>query len=96
VRSAAGRRLPLTSNGVFHTPPGGVTILQVELTIPGPLLLAEEAIDAAFSFARQRHARAVVNAMVPHRARLAALAASHRLLSISDPPVMAQAGFLMT
>ena len=55
--------------------------------------------DAAFSLARQRHAQALymfaTNTVVTHRARLASLAASDRLLSISQFPLMAQAGFLM-
>jgi putative tryptophan/tyrosine transport system substrate-binding protein len=55
--------------------------------------------DAAFSLARQRHAQAIymfaTNTVVTHRARLASLAASDRLLSISQFPLMAQAGFLM-
>ena len=56
--------------------------------------------DAAFSLARQHHAQALyaiaTNTVVTHRSRLAALAASERLLSTSEFPLMAQAGFLMT
>lgn len=56
--------------------------------------------DAAFSKARQQHAQAVyavaTNTMVAHASTLAALAAAQRLLSISEFPLLAQAGFVMT
>jgi putative ABC transport system substrate-binding protein len=52
--------------------------------------------DAAFSLARQGHAQALLAiAALPHRSRLAALALSDHLLSISEFPLVAQAGFLM-
>jgi len=56
-------------------------------------------LDAAFSRARQGHAQALAviatNVVVSHRSRIAALAAVDRLPSISEFPVMAQAGFLL-
>jgi putative ABC transport system substrate-binding protein len=56
--------------------------------------------DAAFRLARQSHAQVLyavaTNTVVTHRARLAELALSDKLLSISEFPLMAQAGFLMT
>lgn len=52
--------------------------------------------DTAFSLARQRNAQALFAvAAVAHRTRLAALALKDKLLSISEFPLMAQAGFLM-
>jgi putative tryptophan/tyrosine transport system substrate-binding protein len=55
---------------------------------------------AAFKLARQSRAQVLyavaTNTVVTHRARLAALAVSDKLLSISEFPWMAQAGFLMT
>jgi putative ABC transport system substrate-binding protein len=60
----------------------------------------EEDIDRALSIARQGHAQALIafatNVVVNHRSRLAALAAADRMLSISEFPLMAQAGFLLT
>ena len=57
-------------------------------------------LDVAFGLARQGHAQALTaiatNLVVSQRSRLAALAAADRLLSISEFPLMAQAGFLMT
>ena len=56
--------------------------------------------DAAFGLARQRQAQAVyafaTNIVVTHRSRLATLATSNRLPSVSPFPLLAQAGFLMT
>lgn len=53
--------------------------------------------DTAFGLARQRNAQALFAvAAVAHRARLAALALKDNLLSISEFPLMAQAGFLMS
>ncbi|NDZ16011.1 ABC transporter substrate-binding protein [Variovorax sp. WS11] len=52
--------------------------------------------DAAFRLARERNAQALFAvAFVAHRARLAALALHDKLLSISEFPLMTQAGFLM-
>jgi putative ABC transport system substrate-binding protein len=60
----------------------------------------EDDIDRALSIARQGHAQALVaiatNIVVNHRSRLAAFAAENRMLSISEFPLMAQAGFLLT
>jgi len=60
----------------------------------------EDDIDRAFTIARQGHAQALIamatNVVVSHRSRLAALAAADRMLSISEFPLMAQAGFLLT
>jgi putative ABC transport system substrate-binding protein len=57
-------------------------------------------IDAAFVLARQHRAEAIyavaTNGVVSHRERLATLAMSDRLPSISDFPLMAQAGFLLS
>jgi putative tryptophan/tyrosine transport system substrate-binding protein len=56
--------------------------------------------DAAFILARQRHAQALyviaTNLMAVHRVRLAGLAASDRLPSISDFRMMAEAGLVMS
>ncbi|WP_353506171.1 ABC transporter substrate binding protein [Variovorax brevis] len=56
--------------------------------------------DAVFSLARRGHAKALAviatNLAVSHRSRLAALAAADGLPSISEFPLMAQAGFLLT
>ena len=60
----------------------------------------EDEIDRAFTIARQGRAQALLavatNVVVTHRSRLAALAATDRMVSISDFPLMAQAGFLLT
>ncbi|MDM0050595.1 ABC transporter substrate-binding protein [Variovorax sp. J22R115] len=53
--------------------------------------------DAAFTLARQRNAQALFPlAAVAHRSRLATLALRDHLLSISEFPLMTQAGFLMS
>lgn len=55
-------------------------------------------IDAAFAQMRQRQAQAMyviaTNTLLENRARLAALAASDRMISVSELSLMAQAGFL--
>jgi putative ABC transport system substrate-binding protein len=60
----------------------------------------EEEVDRAFSIARQGRSQALLavatNVVVSHRSRLAALAATDRMVSISEFPLMAQAGFLLT
>jgi putative ABC transport system substrate-binding protein len=60
----------------------------------------EEEIDRAFRIARQGRSQALLavatNVVVSHRSRLAALAATDRMVSISEFPLMAQAGFLLT
>ena len=60
----------------------------------------EEDIDQALTIARQGRAQALIafatNVVVNDRSRLAALAAADRMLSISEFPLMAQAGFLLT
>jgi putative ABC transport system substrate-binding protein len=57
-------------------------------------------IDAAFLLARQHRAEAIyaiaTNVVVSHRERLAKLAMNDRLSSISEFPLMAQAGFLLS
>ena len=67
--------------------------LQVQvLEVRGP-----NDFDAAFTLARQRNAQALFPvAAVAHRSRLAALALRDRLLSISEFPLMTQAGFLLS
>lgn len=70
--------------------------LQLEvLEVRGP-----NDIDTAFDLARQHRAQALLaiatNLVVTHRSQLAASAISERLPSISEFPVLAQAGFLMT
>ena len=56
--------------------------------------------DAAFKLARQQGVQALVvvatNIIVAHRSQLAELSISERLPSMSEFPVLAQAGFLMT
>ena len=63
-------------------------------------LPGEDAIAQAFTIARQGRAQALLaiatNVVVGHRSRLAELAAADRMLSISEFPLMAQAGFLLT
>jgi len=60
----------------------------------------EDEIDRAFTTARQGRAQALLavatNVVVNHRSRLAALAATDRMVSISEFPLMAQAGFVLT
>ena len=60
----------------------------------------EHDIDPALTVARQGRAQALyaiaTNVVVNNRSRLAALAAADRMLSISEFPLMAQAGFLLT
>ncbi len=60
----------------------------------------ENDIERAFAIARQGRAQALVavatNAIVTNRSRLAALAQADRMVSVSEFPVMAQAGFLLT
>jgi putative ABC transport system substrate-binding protein len=57
-------------------------------------------IDAAFQAARQHHAQAIygvaTNVVVTNREQIAALCARDRLPSISEFPLLARAGFLMT
>ena len=57
-------------------------------------------LDAAFGRAREAHDEAVyavaTNLIVTHRARLAQLAKSGRMLSIGEFPLLAQAGFLLS
>ena len=70
--------------------------IQLEvLEVRGP-----DDFDRAFSVARQLRVEALsvfaTNTVVTYRLRLAALAAGDRLLSISEFPLLAQAGFLMT
>jgi putative ABC transport system substrate-binding protein len=70
--------------------------IQIEvLDVGGP-----SDFDAAFGLARQRRAQALfavaTNLAVAHRARLAARATSEELLSVSEFPLMTQAGFPMT
>jgi putative ABC transport system substrate-binding protein len=76
----------------------GARRLKLELQfieVPG-----EDAIAQAFTIARQGRAQALLaiatNVVVGHRSRLAELAAADRMLSISEFPLMAQAGFLLT
>jgi len=70
--------------------------LQLQLIEIGTLA----GLDAAFERARQGRAQAVhaiaTNTVVSHRSRLAALALQHRLPSISEIPVLADAGFLLS
>jgi putative ABC transport system substrate-binding protein len=60
----------------------------------------EDEIDRAFAIARQGRAQALIaiatNLVVSQRSRLAELATADRMLSISEFPLMAQAGFLLT
>ena len=76
----------------------GARLLRMQLQVlevRGP-----QDFEAAFSLARAREAQALfvpaTNTAVTHRSRLATLAASHRLPSISEFPLMAQAGFLLS
>ena len=73
---------------------------QIELELQFIEVPREDEIDRAFTFARQARAQALLavatNVVVNHRSRLAALAAADRMVSISEFPLMAQAGFLMS
>jgi len=73
---------------------------QLELELQFIEVPGEDEIDRAFTIARQARAQALLavatNVVVNHRSRLAALAAADRMVSISQFPLMAQAGFLLT
>ncbi len=57
-----------------------------------------DSIDAAFAEMRRRQAQAVyviaTNTLLENRSHIAALAARDRMISVSEPSLMAQAGFL--
>lgn len=71
----------------------GLLVTIVEIHGPGDF-------DAAFALARTQRAQAIyavaTNTVLSHAAKLAALAAADRLVSISEFALLAQAGFVLT